>query len=350
MTLFAFLAPHRRLLGIGLLSLLLHLLALAWIDMRAQPPAPGAAPALAVRLVQPGAAGKAPPSPPAPESASTSETTSRPSRVNAEHPPAPRVAATPRVAGQSPAPTASESASESESESATAMPEQQRAALPVAMPGQYRVRPAPAARIDYRVTVSRAGATPRDDGSARLDWRSDGMRYRITLDGVLGGLESEGGLDDAGIAPERVLEAQGTGKASTRFDRRGRAIVAGVGAASYPLAAGSQDSASLLLQLAGMGMADPDQLQEVVEFWVGGIAGARIERYQVMGTESVDTGIGALETLRLLRLDPLDSAQLELWLAPQQAWLPVQLRLTQPDGAVRTQTLATIEIAAAPGE
>ncbi|RNF28036.1 hypothetical protein NM04_25335, partial [Massilia aurea] len=57
-----FLARHRRLLPAGLASLLLHLLAIAWVDARLAPPAVTVGnPALALRLVD------APPAAPAPQ-------------------------------------------------------------------------------------------------------------------------------------------------------------------------------------------------------------------------------------------------------------------------------------------
>lgn len=46
----------------------------------------------------------------------------------------------------------------------------------------------------------------------------------------------------------------------------------------------------------------------------------------------------------MAQLAPEGAPRLEIWLAPGQAWLPVQLRLTLADGAVRTQTLDAVEI------
>ncbi|MCC2974006.1 DUF3108 domain-containing protein [Massilia sp. IC2-476] len=86
---------------------------------------------------------------------------------------------------------------------------------------------------------------------------------------------------------------------------------------------GSQDGATMLMQLAGIGLADPDQLQEAVEIYVGRADAATVERYQVIGQERIATPLGELDTLHLARQGKL---QLEIWLAPQQGWLPVQLR------------------------
>lgn len=324
MRLFAFLAQRiardRRLLAIGLASLLLHLTAIAWLEID-PPRADGAldrAP-LAVRIAQ------AVPAPRRPEPAPVPT-------------PAPDPVVRPAPATE-PAPLPS---SEPEPIAIPLVASAPAGVIPAALPGQYRVSPAPPARIGYH--VSGAGG----DGAASLAWDTDGSSYRIELDGLLGELESEGGLDDGGIAPLRVRERVGAGHASTEFDRVRGVIASNLGARRDQLAGGSQDRASLLLQLAGMGVANPDQLHGVLEFWIGGAGGARLERYEVMGMESVDTGIGAQQALRLVRLAPPDAPKLELWLAPGQSWLPVQLRLTQPNGDIATQTLATIEIAASP--
>jgi len=308
---------HARLLGIGLLSLLLHLAALAWLELPARRAAALDAAPLAVRIVRAKASTTA--QPPAPAPLARSEPAGKPA-------PAPAPATEPAPA---PLPMLS--------------PLQASAAgdvLPGAMPGQFRVSPAPPARIDYRLA---------DGGSARLAWRSDGSSYRIEVDGILGRLDSEGGLDDGGLAPLRASEPAGPGRATTEFDRERGVIVSPLGGRRAQLAGGAQDRASLLLQLAGMGRANPDQLRGVLTFWIGAAGGARLERYEAMGMETLDTGVGAVEALRLAQLAPEGTPRLEIWLAPRQDWLPVQLRLTMPDGAVRTQVLAALEVEQAAG-
>ena len=309
-----FLARHRRLLGIGLLSLLLHLGVLAWFELPARQAAeaPDAAP-LALRIAHAEASQAPAPGAPLP---------ARPARNDAVIEPAPAAApaAVPALA-----------------------PIQASAAgdvLPGAMPGQFRMSPAPPARIAYRTG---------DGADAHLAWRTDGRHYHIEVDGILGRLDSEGGLDDGGLAPLRASEPAGPGRATTEFDRARGVIVSQLGARRAQLAGGAQDRASLLLQLSGMGRANPDQLRGVLAFWIGAAGGAREERYEVMGREMVDTGIGALEALHLAQLAPEGTPRLELWLAPSHDWLPVQLRLTMPDGAVRTQTLAALEVEREPG-
>lgn len=336
-----FLAPmqrNRRLLLVCLLSLLLHALVIAWIDARlTQRPAVIGMPEFTVRLASaergildaPSKPVEAPATPtPAPPAAPAPPEAPAPIAMADGGPVAMPSAAPPADAGESTLPAASGGS-----------------AAPIQMPGIYRVKPPPSGRIDYTVvTRSSLDAPLQDGGSARMVWRSDGTRYAVKLDGVLGTISSEGQVDDAGIAPQRALTGMGTGALTTVFDRGSGTIGAGPQGQPFPLVPGSQDTASVLLQLAGMGVGDAGQIKDVLEFWVGGAGGAGIERYQVMGPERIATAAGSLETVRLVRLGEPGAPVLELWLAPQLAWLPVQLRVTDALGASRTQTLASIAI------
>lgn len=336
----AFLARYALLLWLCLLSLSLHVLAIAWIDPRpVRPPVGADASAMAVHLVDATAALPAPqpqprPAPPAPAATPAPAPAPRQAEPASAAEPAPAAATAPGNTSTPPAPAPAERS--------RAYP-----SVPARLPGHYRTAVADSARIDYRVTSTSAGGDDRDEGQARLIWDSDGSDYRLELDGVLGEMVSEGGLDDAGIAPRRLRETLGVGQATTVFDRSNGEISDSLGArAPQQLVPGSQDLATVLLQLGGIGKFDPDQLGSVAEFWVGAMGGARIERFEVQGRERIETGIGALETVRLLRLEEDERAPLlEVWLAPDRHWLPVQLRITTPDGAMRTQTLAAIDMA-----
>lgn len=363
------LARHRRLLALGGLSLLLHLLALAWIGGRldlATRQAPGVA--IALRLERSAASataadgGVSAPTA-APLSESPSESASGPASG-----PAPGFASEPTP----PAPTADRVAI---ADSATALPPMQplvpaasgapRATQPAApalgdprgaavqqMPGRYQVRMPPTARLTYAVTRTRPGGAAQADAQvqdhAQLVWEAGAGRYQLRVEGVLGLLESEGGGDDAGIAPVQASEHQDDGSDRiTRFDRAaGRIASSG---ADDPLYLGSQDRASLLMQLAGMGLAAPEQMQGVIEVMVGGPDGARATRFEVLGRERLATGAGSLVTVRLAEVTQAGRRRFELWLAPERNWMPVQLRVTEPDGSVANQVVTSIETAPSAG-
>lgn len=321
-----FLARYRRLLMTCLASLLLHLLAIAWIDACLAPPTLMVGnPALALRLAD---------APPATPTAQTPDLPAPEVAAPDAAPAPPTDAPDNDVALPAPAP-----APESRP------PTKEGDVAPVRMPDTYRVTPPPSGRIEYTVTRSAPGGAPSDAGGASMAWRSDGNRYEVEIDGVMGTLSSQGRVDDAGIAPDRALRAVGTGKAATTFDRATGTIASPDGRADQ-LAPGSQDAASVLLQLAGIGLGDARQVRMELEFWVGGSGGAGVERYQVLGPERIETGLGPLDTVRLARIAENGAPRLELWLAPQHAWVPVQLRMTTADGMASTQTMASIAIEA----
>jgi hypothetical protein len=217
------------------------------------------------------------------------------------------------------------------------------------MPGRYLVRMPPSARLLYSVSRTRPGRPPASEGEAQVVWEAEDGRYQLRVEGVLGLLESEGGGDDAGIAPLQASEHQDDGSDHiTRFDRARGRIAFDTGSA--PLYLGSQDRASVLMQLAGIGLAQPEQMQDVVEVVIGGPDGAEVARFQVLGSEQLATGAGTLDTVRLAELAQSAGARrarLELWLAPAHHWMPVQLRVTAPDGTVANQVLTRIETAPA---
>ncbi|MGO4479513.1 DUF3108 domain-containing protein, partial [Massilia sp. 2TAF26] len=207
----------------------------------------------------------------------------------------------------------------------------ENALLPMA--GRYRLRLPASARLSFT-------SPGRADGQAYLDWRSDDSGYSLEFDGILGRLSSRGISGDTGIAPALATEIRADGSTSTSFDATtGEVRFQGAGNPA-PGAVGMQDRASVLVQLAAIALGRPEQLQNEIRIVVAGASQVGVERYQVLGQEEVDTGIGSMPAWHLARLAAPGEARLELWLAPSQDWLPVQLRLSGTDGRVETQTLS----------
>ena len=317
----AFFRRHARLLALCGLSLLLHAIVIAWLDTRVRAPLPFIGqPPLALRLAGAAPAAPAPPATsatPAPLAADTPATPALPQPARGEAAPAPAAPAPAPAAPPSAAPAGGGVAAEE-------------------MPSRYRVTVPPSATLRYEV-----GGT---GGNATLAWETDGVNYRLAVDGIVGEVESEGGTDDAGLAPARARYRLGTGSAEIAFERERGAIVLESLGRSVQDTPGSQDGASVLMQLAGIGLADPDQLQDMVDIYVGRPDGASVERFQVLGRETIATPLGAMETLHLARAG---KAPLEVWLAPGHGWLPVQLRAQAPDGSLRTQVVKEVRRAPA---
>ena len=323
------LARHRRLVALGGLSLLLHAFAFALLDALVAPPPVQVGAPIALRLVRETAA---------PARATTAQ--AAPSTA-ASSPVAPSASAQPRA--ELPAMQPLLPAAETAAGSAAPSPATTPGIAPLQMPGRYRVHLPPSAILSYTVTRTVPGQQNAAAEPAQLVWERRNGSYRLRLDGVLGQLASAGGEDDAGIAPNEAQEAGlGGGAQLTRFNRAQGRIEHGFNA-SEAFTEGSQDRASVLLQLAGIGLADPDQVQDTIDIVVAGSGGARIARWQVVGKEELRTPAGLLAAVHLLQLAPAGEARVEVWLAPERNWLPVQLRVTQPDGTVANQLVTGIE-------
>lgn len=266
--------------------------------------------------------------------------------------PAPRPAPAPKVpAGAAEIAAAAQAPESPAAPSAPATPAGQPApdatadAPPlVQMPSRYRVRMPEPVLLTYTQTRQSAGGAPEALPDARIDWRSDGERYALNMDGVLGRLSSRGGSGDAGVRPRSAAEDDGGGgggggkvtefeNGEVRFRASGRSV---------PDSVGIQDRASLLMQLAGIGLGEPEQLRGTVEVVVAGAADAVIERFEMAGVELLPTALGPIEAWHLAQPVVPGRARLEVWLAPARGWLPVQLRLTGADGVAATQTVSAI--------
>ncbi len=335
----AFLSRHRRLLVLCVCSAAAHLALLQLLAGRGSEPFPATPAAaesrLSVRLA---------PSAPAPApAASTSPAPAAPAAVAvpARPRPAQPPAATPvppSAAAHPPVPDAPDTLSTAPSDAGPPL---------LQMPGRYRVRlPAPV-QLTYDLVRQPAGGVPAPSGPARLTWRTDGDRYVLDLDGALGRLHSEGASGDAGIAPRRALEETDTGPLVTEFDADGHRVLFRATGAESPDNVGIQDRASVLMQLAGIGLAEPDQVRDTLDVVVAGARDLRIARFKVLGLEEVATGIGTLAAWHLAELAAPGMARLDIWLAPERDWLPVRLRVEDAGGTV-TQTLSAPDSAPAP--
>jgi hypothetical protein len=340
---------HRRLLLLCGLSALAHLALLEWLAHgRAGTPAAtsgqAAADELELRLLpamarRDAARGRAD-SRPAP--AARSAAVSRPPLQQAP------ARVTPSAPPQAPATAAASAPSSPPTAAGAGLPEAAAdSAPPVQMPGRYRVRMPETVQISYtqvRQQSLAAGAegtaSPEPLPDAHLDWRSDGARYALQVDGVLGRLASQGGSGDAGVRPERASEERDGQPLVTDFiDGEVHFRARGTG---VPDNLGIQDRASVLMQLAGIGLGGPEQLQGRIAVVVAGADAATVETYEVLGMETLATPLGAVAAWHLAQAAAPGRARLEVWLAPERGWLPVQLRLTGADGAVTTQSASAI--------
>jgi hypothetical protein len=233
-------------------------------------------------------------------------------------------------------------------------------ALDVLPPQRYKVRLPSSADLALDVLRVDADGTTWN-GVGAMAWRQDGSRYSMTVEAGLSllvtrvnllVLTSEGQIDDNGIAPVTATEKRkGRSLTATHFNRdRGR-ITFSASELSYPLLAGAQDKATLPFQLAGIARADINQLQGNLDLFVGEDREANVFRFHLVGEEELETKMGRLLTWHLSRPPKPGtySSRLDIWLAPDRGWYPIQIRNTEGSGAVTTQSVTHITAIDSPG-
>ncbi|GGZ03184.1 DUF3108 domain-containing protein [Pseudoduganella plicata] len=378
MTSVSFLARHRRVLLLGAVTVLLHYVTIDWLAARigmpdherpvvptvsaqlrlALPPrtetaqqreAPTPTPALPL----PKRTSRPAPAAPASDASDASDEGTAATADDGDGVQGDAAEAGPALQSQAPQPVAPLPAQPP----APPAPEPAPASAPAAdnAPAGRRFRvnlPPPAA---FELEVKRTDADGRNwTGVADMRWQTDGSRYKVGLNvGIsmlvarvdLLTLTSEGTIDDAGIAPVTMTEKRRSrSMTATHFQHDERRITFSASTASAPLLAGAQDKATVPFQLAAIGRGDVNQFAGDIDLQVGEDRSATIYRFQLVGEEELETKMGRLVTWRLARPPRPGSynARLDIWLAPSLDWYPVQIRNTEGNGAVTTQTVTKI--------
>jgi hypothetical protein len=345
-------------LGVLALSLLLHLLALHWAGRHIGLPSSGSAdaPAVTVQLRPPPApppvltpppVAAVAPKPPRPRPPPRK----RPPPVTATVPPAPAstAAAEPATVEPPAETTAATPAIETPPEAAAAAPAEPAAATAAAPP--YRFRMPPPVQLKYDVQALRDGKVVY--GGGKIGWRADGGRYQV--DGEASVLfftvlrfQSVGAIDEFGVGPELYSEKRfRRPETVTRFERDTNRIRFSASDASYARAGGEQDRASIVWQLAAIGLGDPGRYTPgaALELFVAGVRDAEPWVLQVIGLEQTETPAGSTEAWHVVRVPRPGSYEqkLDIWLAPQHWWYPVRLRFTETNGEYLDMAVTSLQ-------
>ncbi|HEY0584725.1 MAG TPA: DUF3108 domain-containing protein [Pseudoduganella sp.] len=366
MTIVTFPRHRRRIIAICAATAALHFLAIKWVSGRigaaererdaeenvinaelrlAPPPEPVAPePVKPSPPPKPKPKPKPPkPAPPPPEEAAPVAETAPAEAAPADSNAAPESEATGAAgqAGAAPATPAVESAQPQPQAAAPAEAQRWKVALP------------PSARFELDVARKDADGT-NWSGSANIGWESDGATYKASQEvGIslliarvnLLQVNSEGTINENGIAPAKFSEKRRNRSATaTHFNQQEQKITFSASDRSVPLAAGAQDRATVLFQLAGIGRADVNQFGKPLDILVGEDRNAQVYSFVLVGEDELETRMGKLITWHLARPPKPGSysARLDIWLAPSLDWYPVQIRNTEANGAVTTQTVTRI--------
>jgi hypothetical protein len=174
-------------------------------------------------------------------------------------------------------------------------------------------------------------------GTGELRWLPDGERYEARLEGRLAGITvltqvSQGGFDEAGVAPLRFTDQRATGNVrAANFQREVGKITYSGPSVEHALLIGSQDRLSWMIQLAAVVAAEPMRLQQggkVVIHVVGARGDSRLWVFRSAGPETIAIGTDSIPTVRFVReaAEAYDT-RVDVWLDPRRHHLPARALL-----------------------
>ncbi|MBK7263196.1 MAG: DUF3108 domain-containing protein [Rubrivivax sp.] len=205
-------------------------------------------------------------------------------------------------------------------------------------PPTYATRLPPAALLQYEL---RRGLIT---GQGQLDWRPGPGSYEMQLEGGAFGLQvlswaSRGGIDAAGLAPQRYVDQRrGRAARAANFRRDLGVISFSGGGADHALWPGAQDRLSWMVQLAAIVEANPKLRQpgRQVSMLVAGARGdVDVWTFGITGHEAVNVVGGRIENTLAVRREPRKpfDTQVEAWFDPARHHLPVRLKLSTANGS-----------------
>ena len=305
--------PWRPLLAVAVVVLAAHLLLLQAGPGPLQIADPLAARPLLTRTIVTAAA-----TPPAPaEPPATVNVAPRPPRA-----PAPRAA----MVEQAPAATAPSAPMPAPAAPREPAPQ---AASSFTVPGSVR--------LHYKVSAHSRNQLWHGEGE--LLWRHDGERYEARLEVGMAILptriqRSTGRITADGLAPLRFSDKARSEEAA-HFQRDEGKVSFSSNRPDAPLLPGAQDRLSVLLQLGALIAGNPGKFgpDTTIAIQTASTRDAEPWVFTVEAQEQLQLPGGTIPALKLTRNPRKDFDQkVELWLAPGMDYVPVRLRLTQPNG------------------
>lgn len=206
---------------------------------------------------------------------------------------------------------------------------------------------APAAEITYQTHATIAGQTVQLP--TVLDWRQDGRLYEVRWV-LFSPRFGEHTRTSVGLlAPQGLVPVEATLRTpaiqDVRFDYAARQLRFGAQGADTPLQAGTQDRLSVLLQLGALLAGDAARYPVGTRITLPAAhpRGAGTWQFTVEAAEPVTALQGKeLPTLRLVHQPENEQdARIEVWLGRTINYLPVRLRITEPNGDTVEHTMQT---------
>lgn len=217
----------------------------------------------------------------------------------------------------------------------------QPATLALAIPGSMRLK--------YTLTGESKQLTYHAMGE--LLWLQDGTTYdaRLEYSAFLIGSRvrtSTGQITGRGLEPARFSDKWRKRDLAAHFEREKNQVSFSANTPSAPLLPDAQDQLSVLLQVAAMVAGDPARYGagSSITLPVIGPRDADTWAFTLQGEERLYLPTGETLTLKVTRNPRREFDQkVEAWLAPGLAYMPVRLRITQPNGDFVDQQLRAVD-------
>jgi hypothetical protein len=193
-------------------------------------------------------------------------------------------------------------------------------------------------------------------GTITEQFMTEGGKYRIVSETKPMGLAaiiqrqplrfaSAGTISEDGLRPEHFEARRSAGEnpqVTAEFDwSQSRLTLKHAGKSeAVALPAGTQDRLSVMYQF----MFVPLDSMRQIEFPMTN--GRKLDRYAYRVTQDteIDTGLGRLKTLHLVKVRDAGDTITEIWLSPHHRFLPVRMLIVERDGMRFEQIIQSLDI------
>ena len=201
--------------------------------------------------------------------------------------------------------------------------------------------------LKYKATGLYKGLTYH--ASSELSWQHDGTSYnaRMSVSAFLVGsrvLSSTGQVGTSGLSPTRFAD-KARSELAAHFDPGKAQVTFSANTPAAPWIKGTQDRASVFIQLAGMLAGNPAAFPpgSSISLYTVGPRSADVWTFTIEAEETISLPAGDMKVLKLTQKPRGEyDRKAELWLAPELGYLPVRNKITQADGDFVDQQLSGV--------
>ena len=185
----------------------------------------------------------------------------------------------------------------------------------------------PSAELTYTVKAEYNGLSL--GGNSFIQWKADKQKYS---------LQNEARISLFG----KILDADSNGRITTLFNYTDHTVTFRENRKAS-LREITQDRASIVWQLAFIASTDPERLVpgSTLTFQVAGRSKIEPWTFHVVNTGNISTPRGKTKAIQFSR-NGKKGQKMNVWLAPDHNWYPVQILFDEPGGLQLLQTIKKI--------